>query len=81
MAGYAPDSKTLAATGGAGLIGMSMEQSMTMAGMIILSGGALMTAAKFGPRLAFEPRYDFVKDKQRMQMTYNGRPLFRRNKM
>lgn len=79
MTGYAPDSKTLAATGATGLAGMTFEQSFMTAGMIILTGGALLTAAKFAPRVAIEPRYDFARGKQRMQLTLNGHPVRRRN--
>ncbi len=79
MAGYAPDNTTLAATGFVGVAGMTFQEQFMTAGMIILSGGALLTASKFGPRVAFEPRYDFARGKQRMQLTLNGRPLRRRN--
>lgn len=81
MAGYLPDSKTLAATGGAGLLGMSFEQSFAMAGMIVLTGGALYAASKVAPRVAYEPRYDLQKGKQRMMLTVNGNPIRRRQRL
>lgn len=78
MAGYAPDNSTLAMTGATGIMGMSFEQ-FSMVGMGLLTVGAAMTAAKFAPRVAIEPRYDLAKGKQRMVLTLNGHPVRRRN--
>lgn len=73
--GYTPPAgKELAYTGGAGLFGFSLTQSVLMLAVCLVIGGVLVAAAKLGPRIAIEPVASEQTGKYSMRLTINGKP-------
>ena len=77
MSSYVPSggTKVLASTGAAGLLGLSITESLWLIAGFIVVGGVLIVVAKWLlPRFAIEP-VALDDGRRHLRVTKNGRPI------